>query len=264
MNKILRNALAVAGLAIATSASAQVTFYENANFSGRALTVQRQASNLSNTRINNRASSVVVHSNRWEVCEDSGYRGRCVILRKGSYPSLADMSMNNRVSSVRRVGSKAQYEDDRYAPQPSASYDYRRRSDERLYEARVTSAHAVMGQDGQRCWVERERVSGERSGANVPGALAGALIGGVIGHQIGSGRGNDVATVGGVAVGAAVGANVGRDGSYTQDVRRCEQVAGDVDYWDVTYNYRGKQHRVQMTDRPGDTVSVNRQGEPRG
>jgi uncharacterized protein YcfJ len=34
-------------------------------------------------------------------------------------------------------------------------------------------------------------------------------------------------------------------------------------YWDVTYTFRGQEHRVQMTTPPGSTVSVNDQGEPR-
>jgi uncharacterized protein YcfJ len=34
-------------------------------------------------------------------------------------------------------------------------------------------------------------------------------------------------------------------------------------YWDVTYDYRGTQHRIQMSSPPGNTVAVNRDGEPR-
>jgi hypothetical protein len=31
----------------------------------------------------------------------------------------------------------------------------------------------------------------------------------------------------------------------------------------VTYNFRGREHHVQMTSPPGNKVSVNEQGEPR-
>ena len=49
-----------------------------------------------------------------------------------------------------------------------------------------------------------------------------------------------------------------------QDVRRCENVAGQTpQYWDVTYNYQGVEHRVQMNTPPGPTIAVNRNGEPR-
>lgn len=147
---------------------------------------------------------------------------------------------------------------------------YHRRNNERLYEANVTSVRAVVGPPEQRCWVEREQVVQERSNANVPGAIAGALIGGILGHQVGSGRGNDIATVGGAVAGAAVGANIGRDGGgqqvQTQNVQHCASAPNQArpDHWDVTYNFRGQEHRMQMTAPPGPTVTVNNQGEPRG
>jgi uncharacterized protein YcfJ len=190
------------------------------------------------------------------------------VLRPGRYPSLAAMSLNDRVSSTRVVSPTARIDENRYAPAPVAAYEYRRRSNERYYEADVTSVRAVLGTPEQRCWVEREQVSQSRSQANVPGAIVGGIIGGILGHQVGSGRGQDVATVGGAVAGAAVGANVGRDSGqpgYTQDVKRCENVPGKAqpDYWDVTYNFRGQEHRIQMTAAPGTTITVNEQGEPR-
>jgi uncharacterized protein YcfJ len=132
----------------------------------------------------------------------------------------------------------------------------------------VTSVHAVLGPPEQRCWVEREQVAQERSAANVPAAIAGAVLGGILGHQIGNGRGQDLATAGGVVAGAAVGANIGRDGGQqttTRDVEHCANAPreGGPAYWDVTYNFRGQEHRVQMTAPPGTTVTVNELGEPR-
>ena len=50
---------------------------------------------------NDRASSVIVESGQWQVCDDAGYRGRCVHLRPGSYDSLSRMGFDNRLSSVR-------------------------------------------------------------------------------------------------------------------------------------------------------------------
>jgi uncharacterized protein YcfJ len=217
---------------------------------------------------NDRASSAVVRGERWEVCEDVRYSGRCVILRPGQYGSLAAMGLNDRVSSVRAVGRDARIDDRSYAPQPVLGYDYGRRPNERLYEANITSVRAVVDNSGQRCWVEREQVSQERSGANVPGAVLGAVIGGVLGHQVGGGSGRDVATGLGIVAGAAIGANAGRDGNpqtVTQNVQRCTNApnAARPTYWDVTYNFRGTDHRVQMTQPPGATVTVNERGEPR-
>ena len=269
MNALLRNALAVIGVAIATQASAQVTFYEHQGFEGQSFSTDRRIGNFERYGFNDRASSVMVDNGRWEVCEDAWFRGRCVVLRPGHYPSLAAMGLNNRVSSVRAVGSDARVDERRYAPAPIVSNDYRRRNNERIFEANVTSARAVVGPPEQRCWVEREQVSQERRNANVPGALAGAVIGGILGHQVGSGRGQDVATAGGAVAGAMVGANVGRDGGgqqvATRDVQRCadEPNSARPAYWDVTYNFRGEEHRVQMTAPPGATITVNERGEPR-
>ena len=266
MNIILRQALGACGLAFATCASAQISFYENEGFSGRSFTTQKQVQDFTRFGFNDRASSVIVTHERWEVCDDARFGGRCMVLRPGRYPSLQAMGLNDRISSVRAVDPQANMHDSRYSPAPVATYDYHRRSDERLYDANVTSVRAVVGQAEQRCWVEREQVQ-QHGNANVPGAVVGAVLGGILGHQVGSGRGNDAATVGGAVVGGVVGANVGRDGGgqSTRDVRRCETAPSQAhaDYWDVTYDFRGQEHHAQMTAPPGQTVRVNSQGEPR-
>ena len=244
----------------------QVTFYERERFDGRSFTTTGAIPNFRRYGFNDRASSAVVVGERWEVCDDNRYRGRCVVLRPGRYPSLEAMGMNDRISSVRTVEGNGRIDNNRYAPQPVAVYDSRRRNNERLFEAPVTSVRAVLATSGQRCWVEREQVQGQGGNANVPGALAGALIGGILGHQVGNGSGQDIATVGGVVAGAALGSQEGQGGqAATQDVQRCENIPGGAQpaYWDVSYNFRGRDHRVQMTTAPGQTVSVNDQGEPR-
>jgi uncharacterized protein YcfJ len=268
MNRNLNHALLAAGLALGTQAAAQVVFYEHDNFGGRSITAQNDSSNFSSFGFNDRASSVVVLRDRWEVCEDARFSGRCVVLRPGRYPSLSALGLNDRISSARMVARNARIEDNRYGPTaPVAVYDNQRRNNERLYEANVTSSRAVMATPTQRCWVEQEQVSDGRGSANVPGAIIGAVLGGVLGHQVGSGRGNDIATVGGAVAGGAIGANVGRNGQQTrtQDVQRCttEQSSAAPDHWDVTYEFRSRQHRIQTTTPPGRTVTVNAQGEPR-
>lgn len=267
MKPSILQALLVACMAIGSQAGAQVTFYENNGFAGRSFTTERQVGNFERFGFNDRASSVVVLNDRWEVCTDAGFGGSCAILRPGRYPSLASMGMNDRLSSVRAVNRNARYEDDRYAPAPVPVYDNHRRRNERLYQANVTSVRAVVGPPTQRCWVEREQVPQERGGANVGGAIVGAILGGVLGHQVGGGRGQDIATAGGAVAGAAVGANVGRGGraGASRDVQRCASVPneGPPEYWDVTYDFRGTEHHMQVTSPPGRTVTVNRLGEPR-
>jgi uncharacterized protein YcfJ len=168
-----------------------------------------------------------------------------------------------QAAEAQRQADQAQ----RLAAAAPAAYDYRRRENEPLYEAPVTSVRAVVGPPQQRCWVERQVVDTGSQGINVPGAVVGGVVGGILGHQIGSGRGRDLATGIGAAGGAVLGANVGRDADtvYTQDVQRCANVstAAPLDYWDVTYNFRGYEHHVQTTSPPGRTILVNAQGEPR-
>lgn len=277
MNVLLKTKTALATATLATAATllvasqafAQVTFYESDNFQGRSFTTQQQINDFQRFGFNDRASSVVVMNNRWEVCEDIRFSGRCVVLRAGRYPSLSAMGINDRVSSVRMIGSNARVDDNRYAPPPIPVYDNRRRNGEGLYEANVSSVRAVVGPPTQRCWVEREQMVQNNGGANAPAVIAGALLGGILGHQVGGGRGNDLATAGGAIAGATIGSNIGSNSGgqvvVTQNVQRCSTVPNQSqpDYWDVTYIFRGQEHRIQMATPPGRTVTVNRLGEPR-
>lgn len=266
-NKIL---IGIAALLASAQSFAEITFYESEDFRGRAFTTEQQTSDFRRSGFNDRASSVIVDEGRWEVCESPGFRGQCVILREGSYDSLRRMGVNNQISSARRVSSRggnSRY--DSYAsPDPMNDsgyeyYEYRRRPNERVYEARVTSVRAVMGNPEQRCWVDREVVEG-RSKPSAAGGVVGGIIGGILGHEIGNGKG--IATAGGAVAGAAIGANAGRSRSddYTREVRRCETtMSGSPAYWDVRYKHQGVEHRVQMSAPPGRTIYVNRDGEPR-
>jgi uncharacterized protein YcfJ len=267
MRTTLQVLLAAVMLTVAGHAAAQVTFYAGENFRGPSFTADRSIGNFERFGFNDRAASVVVQGGRWEVCEDARFSGRCVLLRAGQYPSLASIGLDHRVSSVRPAGRESH---GAYAPAPVATerYEYYPRHGEALFSASVTSARAVVTQDRQQhCWVEREQVVRDAPGGpNVPGAIIGGVLGGVLGHQVGGGRGKDVATAVGAVGGAAIGAQAGTGGQVvTQDVQRCREVRGPMrpDYWDVTYVFRGQEHRVQLAAPPGPTITVNRLGEPR-
>lgn len=258
----------------AAPSAGQVVFYENESFQGRSFTAQGPVDDFSRYGFSNAASSVVVIGDRWEVCDNARFNGQCVVLRPGRYASLAAMGMNDRVSSVRSVAYDAPVADSRYAPLPvMPAYDNRRRQNEQLYQVNVSSVRAVVATPEQRCWMERAPVAQpapQQNQPNIGGAIAGALIGGILGHQVGGGSGKDIATVGGLAAGAALGANIGRNNNPGQpvagpDVQRCEtqNTQARPEYWDVTYNFRGQEHRIQMTSQPGPTITVNGQGEPR-
>jgi hypothetical protein len=115
MRTNLKMALAVAGLLGATQALARVTFYDDEGFRGHAFSTDGTVVNLQPTGFNDRAASAIVNSGAWEVCEDSGFRGRCVVLQQGSYPTLASVGMIDRISSVRPV---ARYAVESYGPLP--------------------------------------------------------------------------------------------------------------------------------------------------
>lgn len=267
MNTSLRAAFAAATLIFSVQAMAQITFYEHDGWRGQAFTTKGAVSDFSRVGFNNRASSVVVDRGQWEVCDQARFSGNCMVLRRGSYDSLSHMGLNDRISSVRPLGRRDRYENEAPAPLPEPTYEYRRRPNERVYQAPVTSVRAVYGEAEQRCWSERHQVPAPHRNEDAGGAILGAILGGVLGHQIGGGSGRDLATVGGALAGAAIGANRGNIpglGNYSQDVRRCESVPDRTpDFWEVTYRYRGIEHTIQMSSPPGETIAVNRHGEPR-
>ncbi len=104
MNKTLRQLAMAAGLAAAgAAAAADITIYEHDNFGGRRIRANASISNLEQSGFNDRASSVTIQNGQWQICSDAYYRGRCVALGPGDYPSLGAMGLNDRVSSVREL-----------------------------------------------------------------------------------------------------------------------------------------------------------------
>jgi uncharacterized protein YcfJ len=263
MTPFTKHAIALALTAFATQAAAQVTVYEREGFEGRSYTT----SSFRTEPSINVSSLIVRDNNLWEACDDTGFRGFCTRLMPGQYPSIASMGHRNPIASLRIAQSappepRAEYRDERREDRREERRDFRRRSGERIYEVPVANVRAIVGAPEQRCWVEREQVSANRP--NVGGAIAGALLGGIIGHQVGSGRNQDLATAGGAVAGGAIGSQVGRGGPAYQDVQRCTTVSNQTPaYYDVTYYFRGEEHRIQMSTPPGSTITVNENGEPR-
>jgi hypothetical protein len=128
MNKIISRTLCAAGLALSFHAAAQVTFYENDNFRGRSFTAQRQVGNFERFGFNDLASSAKVRGGNWEVCTDAGFNGRCVVLRRGDYPSFRELGLNDQVSSVRPVD---RYREGAYDRNGDDRRDYDRRDERR-------------------------------------------------------------------------------------------------------------------------------------
>ena len=95
----------LAALAFAGAAhSAELTLYAEPNFSGPQVTLRGWTPSVSRVGFNDRASSLVIDSGRWEVCTDADFKGSCVVLLPGEYATL-DQTLNNRISSAREIGT---------------------------------------------------------------------------------------------------------------------------------------------------------------
>jgi Beta/Gamma crystallin len=89
---------------VATTASAtELILFEHDNFNGRRFAVNSSVNNLAHAGFNDVASSVVVSRGVWQVCDDAYFRGNCVTLQPGEYPSLRQIGLNDRVSSAREL-----------------------------------------------------------------------------------------------------------------------------------------------------------------
>ncbi len=99
--------VAAVGIVTAThalAASAQIVLYENDNYTGRNYRASSSVSNLNDSGFNDKVSSVTVRGGQWQLCGDVYFRGSCVTLGPGEYPSLRATGMNDKVSSVRELG----------------------------------------------------------------------------------------------------------------------------------------------------------------
>ena len=140
MNAILKYT-ALAGVAIATQATAQVTFYEHPNFRGQSFTVGESIGNLERQGFNNSASSAIVRGEAWEVCDAPRFGGRCVVLRPGEYPSLGSLGMNDSVTSVRPESERTVRIDPPVAPGPAQITFYGREN----FEGRAITLDRPIG-----------------------------------------------------------------------------------------------------------------------
>jgi hypothetical protein len=103
MRTVLKTLLAVAGIALATQAGAQVRMFSERGFNGQEFNVTGPMLNLDRTGFNDKAESLIVQHGRWQVCEDAYFRGHCVTLQPGEYPSLGRIGLKDRVSSIRPI-----------------------------------------------------------------------------------------------------------------------------------------------------------------
>jgi len=92
------------GLATALpAAGAEIVLYERDSFRGRYFISGQTIANFVNIDFNDRAASVIIRSGSWQLCSDAYFRGRCVTLGPGEYPTLRSMALDNQVSSAREL-----------------------------------------------------------------------------------------------------------------------------------------------------------------
>lgn len=104
-NKSARTVIAAGLLMIGTAAAAaEITLFEHAEFAGTQLTLRAHTRDIAGTGLNDRTSSVVVTSGRWELCTEADFKGTCAIFTRGEYPVLQE-GLNDRISSARETGS---------------------------------------------------------------------------------------------------------------------------------------------------------------
>lgn len=104
LNRHLKLALflSAAWLSQASASAGELTLFSGPGFHGRDLTLRTEARDLRELGFNDRASSMIVRSGRWEVCADVNFRNECRVVEPGQYDNLD--RMDNAISSVREVG----------------------------------------------------------------------------------------------------------------------------------------------------------------
>ncbi len=99
-----RRVLAAAVLLLAAAgAKADLVLFQDSDFGGRSLVTGQSLRNLADEGFNDRVSSVMIRSGTWLLCTDADFKGQCVTLGPGRYPSLRPMGLNDSVSSLREV-----------------------------------------------------------------------------------------------------------------------------------------------------------------
>lgn len=121
----------------------------------------------------------------------------------------------------------------------------------------VTPVVQQFAQPRQVCSTETIITPSQRSGA---GAALGALAGGALGNAVGQGGGRAAATILGIVGGAVVGDRVeGQGAPHYQNVQHCSTRTvweNQTVYYNVVYEYGGRQYNVQMPRDPGPTVNL--------
>ena len=81
------------------ASTAAVVLYDDGDFTGKSLAVNGPLPSLGKLGMGDRVSSADVRRGRWQLCEDSGYKGSCVTLDVGRHHLSG--AMHDEASSIR-------------------------------------------------------------------------------------------------------------------------------------------------------------------
>lgn len=87
----------------ASNNGTDIVLYAGDDYRGASHSVGQQYADLPTETIQGKAASVVIAAGEWELCGDTYFRGQCVTLGPGKYPSLKSYGLTRGVSSVRRA-----------------------------------------------------------------------------------------------------------------------------------------------------------------
>lgn len=129
-----------------------------------------------------------------------------------------------------------------------------------------------VSQPQTQCWNEQVEVRDRhRHSGSVTNEIVGGIVGGAIGNALGSNKGTKKV---GAVVGAVLGASIANDlqPKYQQpvkyrEVERCRQVTHtryeqQLQGYDVTYRFQGRQYKTQLDYHPGDSLAVELEVRP--
>jgi hypothetical protein len=82
----------------------RIEAYTDPNFTGQAITIDEDITNLRNSGFNDRIQSLRVFGGTWEACEDRDFRGSCQVFGPGDYRRLPPQ-LDRSISSLRVLRS---------------------------------------------------------------------------------------------------------------------------------------------------------------
>jgi len=106
MKNTLSAAFLLAASIFGQAASAgELVLFSHEDFRGQRVVIADGAANdFRDFDFNDRASSLVVRSGTWELCEHKNFQGSCAVFQRGEYPNLRQF--NNSFSSAREIDGR--------------------------------------------------------------------------------------------------------------------------------------------------------------